>query len=125
MSLLGAPTVEPRRSEVDARGEAILTVGRTAMLRPPPGWSAHRVSETTWRVTAPARRRGGDLGVVTVEEPGEDGVPNVAHARLTVPLGAGRHVLSTLPMLSFANESGPVERDMSNGGGNPRASLGV
>lgn len=118
--LLAAPVVEPRRGELDPYGEAILSVSSAARLRTPPGWSAQRLTDRTWRVTAPARRRGGDLGVVTVEEPGEDGVPNVAHSRLTVPLAAGRHVVSELPMLSFRNESGPVERDMSNGGGNPR-----
>jgi hypothetical protein len=34
-------------------------------------------------------------------------------------------VLSTLPMLSFTNEFGPVERDMSNGGGNPADGLRI
>jgi hypothetical protein len=37
-----------------------------------------------------------------------------------VPLTIGEYVASTLPMLGFQNESGPVERDMSNGGGNPK-----
>ncbi len=118
--VLAPPFVEPRRGELDANGEAVVSVSADAELRTPPGWSARRLAHGLWRVTAPSRRRGGDVGVVTIEEPGEDGVPNVAHARLVVPLTEGEHVVSRLPMLSFRNESGPVERNMSNGGGNPR-----
>ncbi|OJV76681.1 MAG: hypothetical protein BGO37_11670 [Cellulomonas sp. 73-92] len=118
--VLAAPVVEPARGGLDDRGEVVLTVSTKATLRTPPGWSADDLGDGRWRVTAPARRRTGDHGIVTVEEPGEDGVPNIAHARLVVPLTAGRHVVSRLPMLGFRNESGPVERDMSNGGGNPR-----
>jgi NPCBM/NEW2 domain len=43
----------------------------------------------------------------------------MSHARLVRPLTEGAHALSSLPMLAFRNESGPVERDQSNGGGNP------
>jgi hypothetical protein len=118
--VLDAPIVEPSRGELDAHGQALLSVSPGAQLRTPPGWSAAHLGDGLWRVMAGARRRGGDIGVVTVEEPGEDGVPNVAHARLVSPLTQGQHVASQLPMLSFRNESGPVERDMSNGGGNPR-----
>jgi hypothetical protein len=117
--VLDAPTVEPTRTELGPDGSAVLTVSQSALLRTPPGWSAQALGAGQWRVTGPRRRRPGQLGVVTVEEPGVRGVPNVAHARLTVPLAPGHYVLSDLPMLNFRNESGPVERNMSNGGGNP------
>ncbi len=118
-----APLVEPPRGSLDAAGTAMLVTSPHASVRTPPGWAATALGEGRWSIRAPqspeARPLPGALGVVTIEEPGPDGVPLVAHARLVAPLVAGEHVLSSLPMLAFRNESGPVERDMSNGGGNP------
>jgi hypothetical protein len=115
---LPAPVVEPVRGTLDASGSATVTTSATATVRTPPGWTATSLGGGRWRIQSP-RLRPGALGVVAIEEPGTDGVPVVAHARLTAPLTPGEHVLSGLPMLAFRNESGPVERDMSNGGGNP------
>ncbi|WP_431277967.1 glycoside hydrolase family 97 catalytic domain-containing protein [Leifsonia poae] len=114
-----APVVEPAIGELDARGTARLTVPKGAVLRTAPGWRAEREGDRDWLVTAPESLAAGGLGVVTVEVAGSRGVPVVAHSRLLKPLAAGDVPLSTLPMLSFTNESGPVERDQSNGGGNP------
>jgi len=116
---LAAPQVEPARVLADENGQALLTVSPSARLRTPPGWSAQHLGAGTWRVSAPPLSGSPGLGVVTVEEPGADGVPNVSHARVTLPLSPNCHQLSQLPMLSFSNFSGPVERNMSNGGGNP------
>ncbi len=105
--------------ELDADGTATLTTGPGDRLRPPPGWTAERRTGTEWLV----RARGllpGRLGVVTVERDGDDGVPVVAHTRVVSPLTEGGHALSDLPMIAFVNADGPVERDQSNGGGNPR-----
>jgi hypothetical protein len=60
----------------------------------------------------------GSLGVVTAEFPGE--VPVVAHARLVSEVGPGMTKVSSLPFLSCSNAVGPVERDLANGGGDPR-----
>jgi hypothetical protein len=57
--------------------------------------------------------------VVTVERDSGGPVPVVAHVRVVRPLEPGGHALSDLPMIAFVNEDGPVERDQSNGGGNP------
>jgi hypothetical protein len=116
------PRVGPALGVLDAAGRASLTVTPGASVRVPPGWLAERRGESDWIVTAPDSLAPGALGVVTVEVPGQRGAPVVAHARLVRPLGRGSRSglrLSTLPMLSFQNESGPVERDQSNGGGNP------
>ncbi|MCU1409739.1 MAG: hypothetical protein JWR04_446 [Rhodoglobus sp.] len=109
------PTVTPAVAEL-VGDEATLTVSAGASLRLPAGWTS-RAEGTTHTVRALA---GADFGVITVEGPGDDGVPAVVHARIFRPLAAGEHRLSALPFLAFRNASGPVERDQSNGGGNPR-----
>ncbi|WBB69109.1 glycoside hydrolase family 97 catalytic domain-containing protein [Micromonospora sp. WMMD812] len=112
-----APRVEPPVQLLGPDGTAVLrTDGR---LRLPPGWSAEHLGGDRWTVSAPAALAPGRAGVVTVETPGEDDIPIVAHARLFRPLTPGSHRLSTLTMVAFDNESGPIERDQSNGGGNP------
>lgn len=113
------PVVEPAVAELDAAGTALLTVSVGSRLRLPPGWRAERVGQdgTTWLVHA---HDADHVGVVTVEQLGIGGVPVVAHARLMRPLAPGEHRASDLPFLAFRNADGPVERDSSNGGGNPR-----
>ncbi|MBM0201650.1 glycoside hydrolase family 97 catalytic domain-containing protein [Micromonospora sp. STR1s_5] len=112
-----APRVDPAVQLLGPDGAAILRAdGR---LVPPPGWSAQHLDGDRWKVSAPAALAPGRAGVVTVETPGEDAIPVVAHARLFRPLTPGSHRLSALTMVAFENESGPIERDQSNGGGNP------
>ncbi|WP_051457801.1 glycoside hydrolase family 97 catalytic domain-containing protein [Microbispora sp. ATCC PTA-5024] len=117
--VLPAPVVRPPVAEVGADGTASLTTDADARLRLPAGWSAHRDGETGWTIRPAVSLAPGRLGVVTVERDGDDGVPIVAHARVVRPLTAGEYALADLPMIAFVNADGPVERDMSNGGGNP------
>ncbi|WP_275689967.1 glycoside hydrolase family 97 catalytic domain-containing protein [Diaminobutyricibacter tongyongensis] len=119
ISAEAAPAVEPKLALLDFSGEASLTVSPDAALRVPPGWHAADNGAGSWTVTAPETLREGALGVVTVERSGHRGVAVVNHARLIKPVIATVTPLSTLPMLAFMNESGPVERNQSNGGGNP------
>ncbi|MFC6083516.1 glycoside hydrolase family 97 catalytic domain-containing protein [Sphaerisporangium aureirubrum] len=116
--VLRAPDVHPAVAEVGPDGTASLTTAPDARLRLPPGWTARRTGETGWSVR-PAALPPGGLGVVTVERDGDGPVPVVAHARVVRPLTPGSHALPDLPMIAFVNEDGPVERDQSNGGGNP------
>jgi len=113
-----APSVTPGTAQLDANLETVLETTPGARLRLAPGWSAVEERAGSWIVRAPRGLAAGQLGVVAVELPGE--VPVVAHARVVAPLSAGTHRVSRLPMLAFNNESGPIERDMSNGEGNPR-----
>ncbi|GAA0623578.1 hypothetical protein HPO96_33535 [Kribbella sandramycini] len=110
-----APTVEPALVELDEQHTAVITAG--ARVRVAPGWSATALGDGRWRVQAPSDLPPGAQGVITVESAAMP--PVVAHARAVVPLATGVHRVSALPMLAFDNESGPVERDQSNGGGNP------
>ncbi|GIF62529.1 hypothetical protein Ais01nite_05640 [Asanoa ishikariensis] len=114
------PVVHPAVADIGTDGTASLTTDVGARLRLPAGWSVDRVGETGWVVRPDSSLRPGQLGVVTVERQGDGPVPVVAHARVVQPLTPGAYALSDLPMLSFANADGPVERDQSNGGGNPR-----
>ncbi|MEW9533538.1 glycoside hydrolase family 97 catalytic domain-containing protein [Microbispora sp. NPDC049125] len=114
-----APAVHPAVAEIGADGTASLTTDPDARLRLPPGWSATRVGETGWAVRPGRALRPGRLGVVTVERDGDGVVPVVSHARVVRPLTPGEHALPDLPMIAFVNDDGPVERDQSNGAGNP------
>ncbi|MHA7133426.1 glycoside hydrolase family 97 catalytic domain-containing protein [Oerskovia turbata] len=122
-----APVVVPAVADLVRTGDrwaASVEVSPGATVRTPPGWHATEGGSTSsgssrWTVTGPGGVRPGHHAVVAVELPGDGQVPVVAHARLVVPLSAGAHALSDLPFLAFANALGPVERDRSNGGGNP------
>ncbi|SDD75046.1 glycoside hydrolase family 97 catalytic domain-containing protein [Glycomyces harbinensis] len=115
---LAAPNVEPAIALAGADGTAEIRTDPGATVRLAPGWSADDLGAGRWRVRAPRALAPGRAGVVTVEVPGPE-VPVVAHARVVRPLTEGAHRLSSVSMAAFANESGPVERDLSNGGGNP------
>ncbi|MFG1708433.1 glycoside hydrolase family 97 catalytic domain-containing protein [Nonomuraea sp. M3C6] len=114
-----APAVHPPIAELGADGTAVITTDTDARLRLPAGWTADRVTETGWAVRPGPALRPGRLGIVTVERDGDGVVPVVAHARIVCPLTPGEYTMSELPMIAFVNEDGPVERDQSNGAGNP------
>lgn len=113
------PRVEAAVVETDEHGRVDIVLPEGASLRVPPRWSVDRTAGGRWTVSHPADVLPGRGGVVTLECEGRDGVALFAPIRVLRPL-SGSVGLSDLPMLAFRNESGPVERDMSNGGGNPR-----
>jgi hypothetical protein len=57
--------------------------------------------------------------VIAAELAGGAGIPVVGHARLFAAYDSAPVELSSLPFLSARNQVGPVERDESNGGGDP------
>jgi glycosyl hydrolase family 97/NPCBM/NEW2 domain-containing protein len=114
-----APVVHPPVAEIGADGTASVTTDADARLRLPAGWSAERVGETGWAIRPDRSLRPGRLGVVTVERDGDGVVPVVSHVRVARPMIPGTYELPDLPMIAFVNEDGPVERDQSNGAGNP------
>lgn len=113
-----AVTVEPAVQLLAPGGVAHLRTDPAADLRLPPGWTAEQTAPGAWNLQAHRPLAPGQVAVVTVERPAP-AIPAVGHARVVVPLTPGEHLLSTLAVVSFTNESGPFERDMSNGGGNP------
>ncbi|MER7245569.1 glycoside hydrolase family 97 catalytic domain-containing protein [Kribbella sp. NPDC000426] len=112
-----APSVEPALVVLNDQNTAVLTTSMGARVRVAPGWSAGSLGEGRWEIRAPLDLAPGSQGIVTVESAALPAA--VAHARVVAPLVPGVHRVSALPMLAFENESGPVERDQSNGGGNP------
>jgi hypothetical protein len=117
-SELAPPRAE--RPVVVLAGGAAELAADTGTLRCAPGWSTDAMAAHRWIVRPDSEPTPGDIAVFTVEAPGHDGVPVVTHVRVIVPLAAGEHVLSALPFLSARNAVGPVERDLANGGGDPR-----
>jgi hypothetical protein len=117
------PVLEPTAFTIAPGGTASITASAGSTLRLPPGWLATAgadPSSTRWLVTAPADAAAGSVGVITAESWLEGAaVPVVSHARAFLPLGAGETALATLPFLRCSNTVGPVERNESNGGGDP------
>ncbi len=112
-----SPVIEPAVQVITAGESATLTVSSGAAVRVPSGWQAVG-GDGSWTITAPRDLQPGGLGVITAEFGGA--VPVVAHARLVSRIAAGVTRVSSLPFISCSNEVGPVERDMANGGGDPR-----
>jgi hypothetical protein len=123
-ALRQAPAVSPAVQLLGELGTATILADAAARLRLPGGWTAvarEPVGGTSaWELAAPSSFVDGALAVITVElaVPGDPVV--VSHARIVAPLRAGTAVVSRLPFLACSNAVGPVERDMSNGGGDPR-----
>lgn len=113
------PTVGVAVVELDDAGLSTICAPNATNVRVAPGWAATPLTEGQWKIHAPADLPPGGVGIVTIESVGVRGVPATSPIRVVRPLN-GTVPLSSLPMLAFQNESGPVERDMSNGGGNPK-----
>jgi hypothetical protein len=118
-AVLDAPTVQPSLAVLEPGGTASITVTASATVRVQPGWSATAAGEGRWTISAPADAVPGSLGVVSVEREVVGLPPVVSHARILVPFGAGTTELATLPFRAARNLLGPVERNESNGGGDP------
>jgi len=115
------PTISPATARAPVGEPVFLVTQPDALVGTPPGWHASRVDEHagTWSITAQHDAEPGSTCVVSATV-ATDRLPVVAHARLFVPHRGTSIPLSTLPMISATNGLGPVERDQSNGGGDPR-----
>ncbi|WP_420367060.1 glycoside hydrolase family 97 catalytic domain-containing protein [Curtobacterium sp. L1-20] len=113
-----AVRIEPVRSLV-AREGTTVRVEEGAHLQVPPGWSADPHDDGTWSVLPARDSEPGSVGVLTARRRDGAALPATGHARLFLPLGAGRHDLTTVPYASARNSFGPVETNQTNGGGDP------
>lgn len=100
--------------------ERILIETDADSIRVPDGWTAVRADARMWSVAPGSPVEPGTLVVATLEKPGHDGIPVVAHVRIVVPLAGGPHDVSALAFVSAQNAVGPIERGLANGGGDPR-----
>ena len=125
--LFRATAVEPTATpdvvdpivELASDGRVVIEAPAAHVVRVEPRWTATALATGRWEVRAPDDLPPGGLGIVTLEAEGTRGVAAVSHIRVVRPL-EGTVAMSSLPMVAFRNESGPVERNMSNGGGNPQ-----
>ena len=109
------PSLEAGDVLLGGQGSVLIKLDGPAELAVEPDWRALRLPTGHWEVWAPQDLRPGASGILTVRHP-SGGLAHIrAHRRLTT----GTHWLSGLPFASFTNHFGPVERDQSNGGGNP------
>ncbi|MFB9251711.1 glycoside hydrolase family 97 catalytic domain-containing protein [Sphaerisporangium melleum] len=112
-------TGEPASGDLEAGHAGSGAAGSAETVSPETGTVESGAGGVRWEIRPVSSLPPGRLGVVTVEQDGDGPVPVVAHVRVVRPLTPGTHALSGLPMIAFVNEDGPVERDQSNGGGNP------
>ncbi|WP_198664044.1 glycoside hydrolase family 97 catalytic domain-containing protein [Jiangella endophytica] len=107
---------------------AAVVGGAEPHLVVPPGWGPPRLTRepaadgaVAWSVTVPAGTEPGHVAVLAVHAGDPLGArrSTLAHVRVVSPLGADPASLVALTPVAAANGSGPVERDMSNGEGNP------
>jgi hypothetical protein len=115
---IAPPLIEPAISTLDG-DLAVLATAPAATVRAAPGWSAIPAGEGRWIVGPPEEATPGGVCVVTAELAGIDNTVVVSHARVFVPYEKLPVSLSSLPFLSTRNLVGPVERNQSNGGGDP------
>jgi len=118
VGLLGPHLARPYG--VVLHGAEVTVHTDAAAVRTPPGWTARRDGDGAWTVAPPHRPEPGHVAVLTLENPGHDGVPVVSHVRVLTPFDGGVHDVSRLPFVAARNAVGPVERGQANGGGDPR-----
>lgn len=104
------PVVRETDLVLDESGTATLQADSATRVVTEPDWRAEPLGGGRWLLRSPRAEH----SVVMLRR--EDG--GMAHVRVHPPL-AGVTRLSELPFASFSNELGPVERDQSNGDGNP------
>ncbi|MBZ2195433.1 glycoside hydrolase family 97 catalytic domain-containing protein [Occultella gossypii] len=88
-------------------------------LVPPPGWPEPRsTGRQRWAVTVPQDVGPAYVAVLTLRDSDRSRRP-LAHVRIVTHPGHGTTDLVPCRPITAANGYGPVERDMSNGPGNP------
>ncbi len=89
-------------------------------LVPPPGWPRPRaVGPGVWEVTIPTQTAPAHVAVLSVRRTDDSRRSAVTHVRVVTRPAPGATGLVDVRPVSARNGFGPVERNMSNGGGNP------
>lgn len=90
-----------------------------ADLLAPEGWPTTRVAPSAWDVTVPAHVPPAHLAVLTLRRPDPALRSVLSHVRVATAPRVGDTDLVPVRPVRTRNGSGPVERDQSNGGGDP------
>lgn len=111
-------SVRPGLAQADYSGKVALPCKPEEICRPAPGWKIIARSETEVSLQAPENGIPGDLYTMTFIQGNHLTDRKIRHTKVLLP-----HVsLTNLHKTTFfacANSNGPVERDQSNGGGDP------
>ena len=111
-------SVRPGLAQADYSGKVTLPCKPEEICRPAPGWKIIARSETEVSLQAPENGIPGDLFTMTFIQGDRLTDRRIRHTKVLLPHGSLTNLHETT-FFACANSNGPVERDQSNGGGDP------
>ena len=111
-------SVRPGLAQADYSGKVTLPCKPEEICRPAPGWKIIARSETEVSLQAPENGILGDLFTMTFIQGDRLTDRRIRHTKVLLPHGSLTNLHETT-FFACANSNGPVERDQSNGGGDP------
>lgn len=115
---LSPTSVRPGLAQADYSGKVTLPCESEEICRPAPGWKIIARSETEVSLQAPENGIPGDLYTMTFIQGNHLTDRRIRHIKVLLPHGSLTNLHKTT-FFGCANANGPVERDQSNGGGDP------
>ena len=115
---LNPTSVRPGLKQADCSGKVTLPCTPEEICRPAPGWEIIARSETEVTLQAPKNGIPGDLSTTTFIQGNHLTDRRIRHIKVLLPHGSLTNLHKTT-FFACANSNGPVERDQSNGGGDP------
>ena len=115
---LSPTSVHPGLAQADYSGKVTLPCESEEICRPAPGWEITARSETEVTLQAPENGIPGDLYTMTFIQGNHLTDRRIRHIKVLLPHGSLTNLHKTT-FFGCANANGPVERDQSNGGGDP------
>ena len=115
---LSPTSVRPGLAQADYSGKVTLPCESEEICRPAPGWKIIARSETEVSLQAPENGIPGDLYTMTFIQGNHLTDRRIRHIKVLLPHGSLTNLHKTT-FFGCANSNGPVERDQSNGGGDP------
>ena len=111
-------SVRPGLAQADYSGKVTLPCKPEEICRPAPGWKIIARSETEVSLQAPENGIPGDLYTMTFIQGNHLTDRKIRHTKVLLPHDSLTNLHKTT-FFACANSNGPVERDQSNGGGDP------
>lgn len=111
-------SVRPGLAQADYSGKVALPCKPEESCRPAPGWKIIARSETEVSLQAPENGIPGDLYTMTFIQGNHLTDRKIRHTKVLLPHDSLTNLHKTT-FFACANSNGPVERDQSNGGGDP------
>ena len=115
---LSPTSVRPGLAQADYSGKVALPCKPEEICRPAPGWKIIARSETEVSLQAPENGIPGDLYTMTFIQGNHLTDRKIRHTKVLLPHDSLTNLHKTT-FFACANSNGPVERDQSNGGGDP------